>query len=600
MDGPSTTTVKALAKFKSKSKLDNSSTTTSPQTNDSDPEAETEPAQLTEDDQEIQNELDIIDLGNRAKTKDALEKWKIKKADASLDLTGKAFLDEEIVLIANALSYQDTYHFSSLVLSRCFVGGKELKTIMGGLKMNRCLTSIDLSSTKVDDEGCSCLQYGLANNRNLTFLDVRNCDEVTDMGALSLLSLVLCIKDFEEDADVDALNNKLLKMDLNNFDYDEQEERELNWLSGCAQHKDLCEEGEDYEPDSEDENGVKIQAELHVLLQNSEKGGGKVNYMPTNWQKEIYDKASLSKLLPKLDLVKQVANSIVNTENDNISKSSSSSKSASMMVKLMEEQAAQPRENLDRNLKKFRSLGNFAKMGKSKKKVDEKGKSDEKEQEKDQENGNIPRSGSKKSWGILKSKSKSSWLTRKTDSKKEFAEEKVFHPLAEEDDGDEMADALANQLSNLVNDEKPKKQTSSILKKRSFSKKTKNLEEEEKEKPREKVLSFAPPELSRSAADDEDENVDTNADGAADEDDILAEQLASSMLTDVLTATNDAPKKPNKKGGGLFGSLKAASKFRSSLQKNKEKAAAKKSSNLDKITERRKSVENGTSSKAGE
>ena len=125
-----------------------------------------------------------------------LDKWKVRKTDKVLDLSGKNFLDEEIELIGMALMYTDTYDFSTLSLSRqSIVACKELRFIfdIGNVGKSVSLTAIDLSNTKVADEGCKVLQHTLVTNKTLTSLDLRNCEEITDEGAACLLSLIMYV-----------------------------------------------------------------------------------------------------------------------------------------------------------------------------------------------------------------------------------------------------------------------------------------------------------------------------------------------------------------------------------------------------------------------
>jgi hypothetical protein len=136
-------------------------------------------------------EIEEKDLADRQRVKECLDKWKVSKNSTVLDLTAKNFLDEEIEVIGMALKYDDTYAFDTCILSRCFIGCAEIKVILDvGMKMNRTLTSLDLSSSKLGDEGCKSLQYSLIKNTTLTALDCRNCSEISDLGAHRLLSLV--------------------------------------------------------------------------------------------------------------------------------------------------------------------------------------------------------------------------------------------------------------------------------------------------------------------------------------------------------------------------------------------------------------------------
>ena len=496
------------------------------------------------DEEAIAKKLEIQELAIRQKTKDALEKWGVKKSDTGFDLTAKSFLDDEYALIANALKYTDTYTFASLTLARCFISSPELKTILSGLKLNTYLTSIDISSTKVNDDGCVALQYGLANNNLITTLDVRNCEEITDRGAAALLSLIFCTKFFDEDYSADELTEVLSEVDMNAFDFDQQEQKEKEWISGCELPADA-------EPDSEDENGEKIKPPLHKVLSNSEDGPQVLKGSITNWRKEVYDKADQKNLLPKIVPNKLTSTlsskSLANLLDSGADSSNSNSKSKSIAD--TEDNGVDESKNLNRRGKSWSKLKSksswLVKKSNQSEQIDE-GKSKTKPASK--------RAG--KSWSTLKSKR--SWLT--SSSKGDKTSDKAAHPLAEADDGDDIADVLATTLANLVigDDDEVKKQMPP-----------------ERVKPKGSILKRFKGE--RNGDDEEANNSDEKSGGTAqrgitfadDEADAAADKLAENLLSDVIGATGD-PTGQSKKNGGLFGSLKAASKFRTSLQKKKD------------------------------
>ena len=119
--------------------------------------------------------------------------WKVKKTDNVLNLEGRNFLESDIELIGRTLLYTDTYMFNTIILSRqSTVLDPQLKIVMdiSNMKFNFMIHTIEMVTTKIGDEGCKTLQYTLAENGTLTNLDLRDSQEITDVGAARLLSLV--------------------------------------------------------------------------------------------------------------------------------------------------------------------------------------------------------------------------------------------------------------------------------------------------------------------------------------------------------------------------------------------------------------------------
>ena len=123
-----------------------------------------------------------------------MDKWKVRKTDSVLNLSGKNFLPDDVETIGMALKYTETYQFEKIDLSKqASIKDLELEEIfkIGNLGKNVSITSINLSNTKLADDGTKIIQRTLMTNKTLTSLDCRDCQEVTTEGARRLLNLVL-------------------------------------------------------------------------------------------------------------------------------------------------------------------------------------------------------------------------------------------------------------------------------------------------------------------------------------------------------------------------------------------------------------------------
>ena len=58
------------------------------------------------------------------------------------------------------------------------------------MQFNFMIHTFEMVTTKIGDKGCKTLQYTLIENGTLTNLDLRDSQEITEVGAARLLSLV--------------------------------------------------------------------------------------------------------------------------------------------------------------------------------------------------------------------------------------------------------------------------------------------------------------------------------------------------------------------------------------------------------------------------
>ena len=182
---------------------------------------------------------ELLEKSERSSIREGMEKWKMRRLDTTLDLTGRAFLEEELAVIGMTLKYGSNaaapaaaaeggvvpssgasatsataaslpssqwYQFSRIYLSRCFISSADVTKLLlaAPLYNNKLLTHLDLSSTKLGDDGCRSLVSSLHGNVTLSHLDLRNCSEVSLKGALLLLALVLPPPSTEEDLAIES------------------------------------------------------------------------------------------------------------------------------------------------------------------------------------------------------------------------------------------------------------------------------------------------------------------------------------------------------------------------------------------------------------